>query len=128
MDTSDNVLMFGDVLLGMWSARDRLQKAGLTADRSDPIGGLAQSLTAAALWPSKSVAAAYNPARAMRAHARARRGRPLVEAMPTDCLDLHLARAQAAALTVLPSYRSFVGSPIQRVGPSCRIGFCAPGW
>ncbi|MEU2742955.1 hypothetical protein ABZ656_48810, partial [Streptomyces sp. NPDC007095] len=28
MDTSDDVLMLGDVLLGMWSARDRLLKAG----------------------------------------------------------------------------------------------------
>lgn len=66
MDTSNDVLMLGDVLLGMWSARDRLQKAGLTADRNNPIGGLAQSLTAAALWPSRSVAGAYNRARAVR--------------------------------------------------------------
>lgn len=66
MDTSDDVLMLGDVLLGMWSARDRLQKAGLTADRSNPVGGLAQSLTASALWPSLSVPAAYDRARAVR--------------------------------------------------------------
>ncbi len=67
MDTSDDVLMLGDVLLGMWSARDRLQRAGLAADRGAPIGGLAQSLTAAALWPSvSSVPAAYGRARAVR--------------------------------------------------------------
>ncbi|MDT0616209.1 hypothetical protein [Streptomyces lancefieldiae] len=66
MDTSDDVLMLGDVLLGMWSARDRLLKAGLATDRGDPIGGLAQSLTAAALWPRESVASAYGRARAVR--------------------------------------------------------------
>ncbi|WP_030021732.1 hypothetical protein [Streptomyces monomycini] len=66
MDTSDDVLMLGDVLLGMWSARDRLQKAGLATDRSNPVGGLAQSLTAAALWPNVSVPAAYSRARAVR--------------------------------------------------------------
>jgi hypothetical protein len=66
MDTSDDVLMLGDVLLGMWSARDRLQKAGLATDRSNPIGGPAQSLTASALWPSVSVPAAYDRARAVR--------------------------------------------------------------
>ncbi|MFI1191619.1 hypothetical protein [Streptomyces californicus] len=58
--------MLGDVLLGMWSARDRIQKAGLAAERGDPIGGLAQSLAAAALWPSVSVPAAYERARAVR--------------------------------------------------------------
>lgn len=66
MDTSDDVLMLGDVLLGMWSARDRLLKAGLATDRSDPIGGLAQSISAAALWPNKSVPSAFNRARAVR--------------------------------------------------------------
>lgn len=66
MDPSDDVLMLGDVLLGMWSASDRLLRAGLAADRGDPIGGLAQSLTAAALWPGASVPAAYDRARAVR--------------------------------------------------------------
>lgn len=66
MDTSDDVLMLGDVLLGMWSARDRLLKAGLATGRDDPIGGLAQSLTAAALWPRESVPSAYDRARAVR--------------------------------------------------------------
>ncbi|MFI0776260.1 hypothetical protein [Streptomyces sp. NPDC021212] len=58
--------MLGDVLLGLWSARDRLLDAGLATSRSDPIGGLAESLTAAALWPSVSVQAAYGRARAVR--------------------------------------------------------------
>ncbi|MFF3074203.1 hypothetical protein ACFVSN_40355 [Kitasatospora sp. NPDC057904] len=64
--SSGDAPVLGDVLLGFWSARDRFLEAGLATNRSDPIGGLAESLAAAALWPSSSVRSAYERARGVR--------------------------------------------------------------
>ncbi|MEU4302361.1 hypothetical protein ACIG0C_24825 [Kitasatospora aureofaciens] len=66
MDTSSDAPVLGDVLLGFWSARDRFLEAGLATNRSDPIGGLAESLAAAAFWSSASVRATCERARGVR--------------------------------------------------------------
>ncbi len=110
MDTSDDVLMLGDVLLGMWSARDRLLKAGLATDRSDPVGGLAQSLTAAALWPCKSVPSAYGRARAVRTgFDESGEFGPAVGAWhgQTDSLGVDLAVPWASIVQRVPALSAF---------------------
>ncbi|WP_280703439.1 hypothetical protein, partial [Kitasatospora sp. GP82] len=53
-------------LLNYWSVREQLVEAGLATNPSDPIGGLAEALTAAALWPGRSVQDAYMRARGVR--------------------------------------------------------------
>jgi hypothetical protein len=110
MDTSDDVLMLGDVLLGMWSARDRLLKAGLAAEGSDPIGGLAQSLTAAALWPCESVVSAYRRARAVRtAFDESGEFGPAVGSWnsPTRSLSVDLAVPWASIVQRVPALSAF---------------------
>jgi hypothetical protein len=110
MDTSDDVLMLGDVLLGMWSARDRLLKAGLATDEGDPIGGLAQSLTAAALWPCESVSSAYGRARAVRtAFDESGEFGPAVGGWngPTRSLGVDLAVPWASIVQRVPALSAF---------------------
>jgi hypothetical protein len=55
-----------DVLVTYWSARERFLDAGLSTNRSDPIGGLGESLAASAFWPTESVPSAFARARAVR--------------------------------------------------------------
>src|SRR6266568_2504161 len=43
-----------EALSSYWTARDRFLEAGLRMNRSDPAGGLAEALIAAALWPLTS--------------------------------------------------------------------------
>jgi hypothetical protein len=110
MDTSDDVLMLGDVLLGMWSAPDRLLRAGLATDRGDPIGGLAQSLTAAALWPRASVPSAYDRARAVRtAFDESGEFGPAIGGWndPTRSLGVDLAAPWAAIVQRVPALSAF---------------------
>jgi hypothetical protein len=64
-DTRDP-LGLSDALLGYWSARERFLVAGLSTGRSDPSGGLAEALAAAAFWPTSSVSDAYTRARGVR--------------------------------------------------------------
>jgi hypothetical protein len=55
-----------EVLSGYWTARERLLDAGLSMNRSDPAGGLAEALIAAVLWPLSSVQDGYLACRAVR--------------------------------------------------------------
>jgi hypothetical protein len=55
-----------EALSGYWTARDRFLNAGLSMNRSDPAGGLAEALIAAVLWPLSSVQDGYLACRAVR--------------------------------------------------------------
>jgi hypothetical protein len=66
MGEQGEVPNLSDELLSYWSARGRFRDAGLAANLSDPIGGLAEALTATALWPDVDVRSAYDRARAVR--------------------------------------------------------------
>src|SRR6266568_5000375 len=48
-----------EALSSYWTARDRFLEVGLSMNRSDPAGGLAEALIAAALWPLHDVQDAY---------------------------------------------------------------------
>jgi hypothetical protein len=48
-----------EALSSYWTARDRFLEAGLSMNRSDPAGGLAEALIAAVLWPLHGVQDAY---------------------------------------------------------------------
>ena len=54
----------GEVLSSYWTAHDRFVEAGLSTNRSNPAGGLAEALVAGALWPHRVAQDAYADSRA----------------------------------------------------------------
>jgi hypothetical protein len=103
-----------DHLLGYWSARRRFRDAGLATNLSDPIGGLAEALTAAALWPDISIRSAYYRARVVRtSQDGSGRFGPALGSMPESCngransLAVDLAMPWLSVIQAVPVLAEF---------------------
>ncbi|MET7312567.1 MULTISPECIES: hypothetical protein [unclassified Streptomyces] len=117
MDTSDGASQtdaLGKLLLGYWDTRERFMEAGLGTNRSDPIGGLAEALIAAALWPAPDVSTAYARARAVRTgHDASGRFGPALGSMPlswngkANTLAVDLAAPWQSVLGAVPNLEEF---------------------
>ena len=104
----------GEVLSGYWTARDRFVEAGLSTNRSNPAGGLAEALIAAALWPHHVIQDAYTASRAalLGRDASGRHG-PALGSMPTtrdgkrNTLAVDLAVPWYTAVRSVPGLAGF---------------------